>query len=75
MGNRAEAEKAYKEAITADARIGEAHNNLAVVYLETGRLDEAERAIAAAEKAGFKVQAQLKEEIRNRRKAGRGGTR
>lgn len=75
MGNLAEAEKAYKEAITADARIGEAHNNLAVVYLETGRLDEAERAIAAAEKAGFKVQAQLKEEIRNRRKAGRGGTR
>lgn len=75
MGNLAEAEKAYREAIAADATTGEAHNNLAVVFLETGRFDEAERAIAAAEKAGFRVPAQLKEEVRNRRKAGRGGTR
>jgi tetratricopeptide (TPR) repeat protein len=75
MGNLTDAEKAYKETIAADAKVGEAHNNLAVVYLETGRLDEAEKAVAAAEKAGFKVQPQLKEEIRNRRRSGRGGTR
>lgn len=71
-GNLAEAEKAYKEAIAADAKVGEAHNNLAVVYLETGRLDEAEKSVKAAEKAGFKVSPLLKEEIKNRRKDGRG---
>lgn len=70
MGNLPEAEKAYKEAIAADARSGEAHNNLAVVYLETGRLEEAEKSVKAAERAGFKVHPQLKEDIRNRRKGG-----
>lgn len=70
MGNLVEAEKAYKEAIAADARSGEAHNNLAVVYLETGRLDEAEKSVQAAERAGFNVHPQLKEDIRKRRKGG-----
>lgn len=69
-GNLPEAEKAYKEAIAADTKSGEAHNNLAVVYMETGRLSEAESEIAAAEKVGFRVQQQLKDEIRNRRKVG-----
>lgn len=73
-GNLPEAEKAYKEAIAADARVGEAHNNLAVVYLETGRFELAEKALDAAEKAGFKVQAQLRQEIRSRRKGGSPGT-
>lgn len=71
MGNLPEAEKAYKEAIAADPRSGEAHNNLAVVYLETGRLEEAEESVKAAERAGFKVHPQLKEDIKNRRKGGR----
>ena len=59
----ADAEREYKAAIAADAKTGEAHNNLAVVYLETGRFDEAEKAIKAAEKTGFKVNPQLKDDI------------
>jgi tetratricopeptide (TPR) repeat protein len=70
LGNLAEAEKAYRAAVTADDKAGEAHNNLAVVYMETGRLDDAERAVKAAEKAGFKVHPQLKQDIKDRRRAG-----
>ena len=70
MGNLAAAEKEYKAAVAADGKAGEAHSNLAVVYMETGRLDDAEKAIREAEKVGFKVHPQLKEEIKNRRKAG-----
>lgn len=63
-GNLAEAEKYYKEATTNDPRSGEAHNNLAVVYLETGRPADAEREVSLAEKAGFKVHPQLKADIK-----------
>jgi tetratricopeptide (TPR) repeat protein len=70
MGKLADAEREYKAAVAVDARAGEAHSNLAVVYLETGRFDEAERSLKAAENAGFKVHPQLKEDIKNRRKAG-----
>jgi tetratricopeptide (TPR) repeat protein len=68
MGNLAEAEKAYRAAVAADSKAGEAHNNLAVVYLETGRLDEADKAVQAAERAGFKVHPQLKQDIRSKRR-------
>lgn len=67
-GKFAEAEHEYKAAIAADPKAGEAHNNLAVVYLETGRLEEAERSVAAAERAGYKVHPQLKQDIKDRRK-------
>lgn len=70
QGLLADAEREYRATIAADPKSGEAHNNLAVVYLETGRLDEAERSVQAAEKASFRVPPQLKDEIRNRRKAG-----
>ena len=69
-GNLAAAEKEYKAAVEADGKAGEAYSNLAVVYMETGRLNDAEKSINAAEKVGFKVNPQLKEEIKNRRKAG-----
>ena len=69
-GNLAAAEKEYKAAVEADGKAGEAYSNLAVVYMETGRLNDAEKSIRAAEKVGFKVHPQLKEEIKNRRKAG-----
>ena len=49
---------------------GEAHNNLAVVYLQTGRYDEAEKAVKAAEKTGFKVNPMLKEDIAAKKKPG-----
>ena len=45
-------------------KLGEAHNNLAVVYLLTGRYAEADAEITAAEKAGFRVNPQLKEDVK-----------
>jgi tetratricopeptide (TPR) repeat protein len=71
-GNLPAAETAWLEAVAANPRVGEAHNNLAVVYLETGRFDEAERAVKDAERAAFRVSPDLKQEIRRRRKAGGG---
>ncbi|MEO8680979.1 MAG: tetratricopeptide repeat protein [Vicinamibacterales bacterium] len=67
-GKLADAEREYKATIAADAKSGEAHNNLAVVYLETGRFAEAEASVKAAKKAGFKVHPQLEQDIRNRKK-------
>jgi tetratricopeptide (TPR) repeat protein len=65
-GRLAEAEKAYLDAVAADPKSGEAFSNLAVVYLTTGRYQDADRAVKAAEKAGFKVHPELKEDIRKR---------
>jgi tetratricopeptide (TPR) repeat protein len=67
-GNMAEAERYYKEAITTDPKAGEAHNNLAVVYLETARPSDAERELAAAEKVGFRVNPQLKADVKSANK-------
>ena len=66
-GNLAEAEKAYLETVATDSKVGEAHNNLAVVYMETKRYDEAERAVKAAERTGLRVPQALKDEIRKRK--------
>jgi tetratricopeptide (TPR) repeat protein len=66
----ADAEREYKAAIAADSKAGEAHNNLAVVYLQTGRLDEADKAVKAAEKSKFRVNPMLKEDIAARKKSG-----
>ncbi len=65
-GKLSEAEQAYLAAVAADPKIGEAHNNLAVVYLETGRYAEADRAVRAAEKAGVRVNPELKAQIQAR---------
>jgi tetratricopeptide (TPR) repeat protein len=62
----ADAEREYKAALEMDPRIGEAYNNLAVVYLQTGRYREAMDAVTAAEKAGFKVHPQLKLDIKSK---------
>lgn len=62
-GKMAEAEKAYEATVAADPKIGEAHNNLAVVYYETGRYAEAEQAVRAAERVGVTVHPQLKAAI------------
>lgn len=63
----ADAERAYKAATEDDPKAGEAWNNLAVVYLMTGRVDEAERAIKTAEKVGFHVNPQLKDDVKKRK--------
>jgi tetratricopeptide (TPR) repeat protein len=70
-GKLADAEQAYLAAVASDSKMGEAHNNLAVVYMETGRFDQADKSAKAAEKAGMRVDA-LKQEIAKRK---RGGTR
>jgi tetratricopeptide (TPR) repeat protein len=66
----ADAEREYKATIAADPKSGEAYSNLAVVYLYGGRYDEADVAIKAAEKTGFKVNPGLKEDIRKKRAGG-----
>lgn len=65
-GQLPNAEQAYKAAIGADPKTGEAHNNLAVVYFETGRYDQAKASLRAAEKAGVKVHPELKAQINAR---------
>jgi Flp pilus assembly protein TadD len=64
----ADAEREYKAAIAADPKSGEAHNNLAVVCMLTGRVDEAERSLAQAKKVGFKVNPQLEQDIKNKKR-------
>lgn len=64
----AEAEVEYKACLEADPKAGEAWNNLAVIYMLTDRLPEAERAVAAAEKTGYTVNQGLKDEIAKRGK-------
>ena len=59
-----DAEREYRAAIDVDPKLGEAHNNLAVVYLQTGRHAEADAEIKAAEKSGFRVNPQLKEDVK-----------
>jgi tetratricopeptide (TPR) repeat protein len=68
-GQFADAEREYKEAVAANSGSGETHNNLAVLYLTTGRYDDADDEVRAAEKAGFKVNENLKADIK-RKKAG-----
>ena len=63
LGRRAEAEQAFLAAVATDPKTGEAHNNLAVLYLETGRFDQAKASLRAAEKAGIKVHPELKAQI------------
>ena len=63
-----DAEREYKEAIASNARLGEAHSNLAVVYLETERYKEAADALAAAKKTGFKINPELEKAIATKRR-------
>ena len=60
---RPEAEVSWQAAVAANPKLGEAHNNLAVIYMTSGRKKEAEEAIKAAEKTKFRVNPQLKADI------------
>ena len=62
-GAIADAEREYLAALEDDPNVGEAHNNLAVVYLETGRYRAAAAEIKAAERADFRVNPQLKADV------------
>jgi Tfp pilus assembly protein PilF len=63
-GNAIAARENWEEAVKANAKLGEAWNNLAVVYMESGRRQEALHAVRNAEKNGFRVNPRLKEEIK-----------
>jgi Tfp pilus assembly protein PilF len=67
----ADAEREWRAAVQVDPKLGEAHNNLAVVLMLTGRLDEAEREVELAEKSGHKVSDAFKADLKAR-KAGKG---
>jgi tetratricopeptide (TPR) repeat protein len=63
----AEAEREYMAAIESNPASGETHNNLAVLYLMTNRIDLAEKEVAKAEETGFKVNPGLKDDILKRK--------
>jgi tetratricopeptide (TPR) repeat protein len=63
-----DAEREYKATVASDNRSGEAHNNLAVVYFETGRYTAAASSLQAAKKSGFRVNPELERAIREKAK-------
>lgn len=63
------AEKEWKTAAVANPKLGEAHNNLAALYLITQKFDDAEKELELAEKAGYHVNPRLKDDIKSARKA------
>lgn len=72
-GALADAEREYRAALEVNPKLGEAHNNLAVVYLLTGRLDQAQDELRLAEKAGFKVDPGLRQDLKKRMDEAREG--
>ncbi len=66
QGNVEEAEKENRNALKGRPDYGQAHNNLAVIYMMTGRFPEAREAVEKAEKSGFAVNPKLKEELERR---------
>ena len=62
--NQDKAEEYWTEAVKQNPKLGEAWNNLAVIYLRTSRKADAENAVKSAERAGFRVNPRLKDDIR-----------
>jgi tetratricopeptide (TPR) repeat protein len=67
MGALEDAEREFQAVVDADPRRGDAQNNLAVVYMLTGRLEAAEEAVRTAGRLGTKVDPRLLEEIAKRK--------
>lgn len=65
-GNRDAAETEWKAAIDVNPKLGEGHNNLAVIYMQTGRFKEAAEEIKLAEKSGFRVNPQFRQDLKAR---------
>jgi tetratricopeptide (TPR) repeat protein len=68
LGRHEDAEREYKAAVAVTPSFGEAHSNLAALYLVTERYDLADAEVKAAEKSGFKVHPGLKSEIEKKKK-------
>jgi tetratricopeptide (TPR) repeat protein len=66
QNNLKDAEAAYGKAVAGNNKLGAAHNNLAVIYMLSGRFPEANASINAAEKAGFRVDPRLKADLKSR---------
>lgn len=64
-GNAIAARERWEQAVEVNSKLGEAWNNLAVVYMQSGRRGEAEAAVKNAERNGFRVNPNLKDDIRN----------
>jgi len=71
QGALAEAEHEYQEAVRLDGKLGPAHNNLAVIYMMSGRYKEARVALQRAEKSGFPVNPNLKKDLAAREASSR----
>jgi tetratricopeptide (TPR) repeat protein len=71
-GETEAAEANWKAAIEVNPKYGEAHNNLAVIYMQSGRLAEGEEEVKLAEKNGFHVNPQFKADLKDRQKAAAG---
>lgn len=61
-----DAEREYVEAVKGNPKMGAAHNNLAVIYMLSGRFKEAHESTAKAEKAGFTVSPAFKRDLETR---------
>jgi tetratricopeptide (TPR) repeat protein len=61
------AEREYLAALDGNPKMGEAHNNLAYLYMVTGRLPDAERELKLAEKHGYRVNPAFKAELERKR--------
>ena len=68
QGKLAEAEKEWKTAASNNPKLGEAHNNLAALYLMGNQIEDAEKELKLAEKAGYPVHPRLKDDIKKARK-------
>jgi tetratricopeptide (TPR) repeat protein len=66
LGAFADAEREWRSALAIDPGLGEVHNNLAVVCMMTDRVAEAAQHVKLAEKAGVRVNPQLKKDIEAR---------
>ena len=61
-----DAQREWEAAVKVKPDFGEAQANLAVIYMMAGQFDESKAAIAKAEKAGYKVNPKLKEDLEAR---------
>jgi Tfp pilus assembly protein PilF len=64
QGKLADAEREYRQALQHDPKLGAAHNNLAVIYLMSGKALEAEASMKLAEKNGFRVSPAFKDDVK-----------
>ena len=67
-GQFADAEREYKVAIDTNPASGETHNNLAVLYMLTGRFEESAKEVTLAEKSGYRVNPEFKKDLEAKRK-------